>query len=105
VVSGSDKITVVLKDGRSFTGTIYGIDTLTDLAIVKVDATGLPAAAMGDSSALQVGQLAIAIEGTTSIHHPRNRIDDGNAGTGVEREHAAILQAISQRLKRSATHT
>jgi serine protease Do len=61
VVSGSDKITVVLKDGRSFTGTIYGIDTLTDLAIVRIDAKGLPAAPMGDSSALQVGQLAIAI--------------------------------------------
>ena len=33
-----------LKDGRQFTGTVYGIDTLTDLAIVKVDATGLPTA-------------------------------------------------------------
>jgi S1-C subfamily serine protease len=61
VVSGSDKITVALKDGRTFTGTIYGIDTLTDLAIVRIDATGLPTAAMGDSSTLQVGQLAIAI--------------------------------------------
>ena len=61
VVSGSDKITVMLKDGRSFTGTIYGIDTLTDLAIVRIDAKGLPAAPMGDSSALQVGELAIAI--------------------------------------------
>ncbi|MEA2633182.1 MAG: hypothetical protein QOE66_3401, partial [Chloroflexota bacterium] len=61
VVSGSDKITVALKDGRTFTGTIYGIDTLTDLAIVKIQATGLPTAPMGDSSALQVGQLAIAI--------------------------------------------
>jgi serine protease Do len=61
VVSGSDKITVALKDGRTFTGTIYGIDTLTDLAIVRVDAKGLPTAQMGDSSTLQVGQLAIAI--------------------------------------------
>jgi serine protease Do len=61
VVSGSDKITVMLKDGRTFTGTIYGIDTLTDLAIVRIDAKGLPSAPMGDSSALQVGQLAIAI--------------------------------------------
>ncbi len=61
VVSGSDKITVALKDGRTFTGTIYGIDTLTDLAIVKVEGSGLPVAPMGDSSALQVGQLAIAI--------------------------------------------
>jgi serine protease Do len=61
VVSGSDKLTVALNDGRTFTGQIYGIDTLTDLAIVKVDATGLPAATMGDSSSIKVGQLAIAI--------------------------------------------
>ncbi len=40
---------------------MYGIDTLTDLAIVKVDATGLPAAALGSSDALKVGQLVVAI--------------------------------------------
>ncbi len=61
VVSGSDQLTVKLKDGRELKGTVYGIDTLTDLAIVKVDATGLPTAAIGDSSSLKVGQLAIAI--------------------------------------------
>jgi S1-C subfamily serine protease len=61
VVSGSDKLVVQLKDGRQFDGTIYGIDTLTDLAIVKIDAKGLPVATMGDSSAIKVGQLAIAI--------------------------------------------
>jgi serine protease Do len=61
VVAGSGKLTVRLNDGRSFDGSIYGIDTLTDLAIVKVDATGLPTAPVGDSSSIQVGQLAIAI--------------------------------------------
>jgi len=61
VVAGSQKLTVRLSDGRRFDGTIYGIDTLTDLAIVKVGATGLPAAPIGDSSTIQVGQLAIAI--------------------------------------------
>ncbi|MGZ6339935.1 MAG: S1C family serine protease [Candidatus Limnocylindrales bacterium] len=61
VVAGSDKLSVKLKDGREFAGTTYGIDTLTDLAIVKVDATGLPAAPIGDSGRLKVGQLAIAI--------------------------------------------
>ena len=61
VVAGSQKLTVRLSDGRRFDGTIYGIDTLTDLAIVKVEATGLPAAPIGDSSTIQVGQLAIAI--------------------------------------------
>ncbi len=61
VVQGSQKLTVKLTDGRSFAGRIYGIDTLTDLAIVKVEATGLPAAPIGDSSTVQVGQVAIAI--------------------------------------------
>ena len=62
VVGGDpSKLTVNLKDGRSFDATIYGIDTLTDLAIVKVDATGLPTAPIGDSSTIQVGQQAIAI--------------------------------------------
>jgi S1-C subfamily serine protease len=61
VVAGSTQLQVALQDGRQFSGTIYGIDTLTDLAIVKVDATGLPTAPIGDSSAAKVGQLAIAI--------------------------------------------
>ena len=38
----ASELTVELKDGRDLTGTVYGIDTLTDLAIVKVDATDLP---------------------------------------------------------------
>ena len=57
----ASSLTVELKDGREFTGTVYGIDTLTDLAIVKVDATGLPAAPIGKSADIRVGQLAIAI--------------------------------------------
>ena len=62
VVEGNPStLTVNLKDGRSFDATVYGIDTLTDLAIVKVDATLLPTAPIGDSSTIQVGQQAIAI--------------------------------------------
>jgi serine protease Do len=57
----ASSLTVELKDGREFTGSVYGIDTLTDLAIVKVDATGLPAAPIGKSADIRVGQLAIAI--------------------------------------------
>lgn len=57
----ASSLTVELKDGREFTGTVYGIDTLTDLAIVKVNVTGLPAAPMGKSADIRVGQLAIAI--------------------------------------------
>jgi S1-C subfamily serine protease len=62
VVSGNpSKITVNLKDGRSLAGSIYGIDTYTDLAIVKVEGSNLPTAPIGNSSAIQVGQEAIAI--------------------------------------------
>ena len=61
VVQGADEISVQLNDSRVFTGRVYGIDTLTDLAIVKIDATGLPAATLGSSEELQLGQLAIAI--------------------------------------------
>jgi S1-C subfamily serine protease len=61
VVEGGEKFDVEFKDGRILSGTVYGIDTLTDLAIVKVDATGLPTAAIGESDALKVGQLVVAI--------------------------------------------
>ncbi len=61
VVAASTQLEVALQDGRQFSGTIYGIDTLTDLAIVKVEATGLPTAPIGNSSTAKVGQLAIAI--------------------------------------------
>jgi len=61
VVEGSDTLEVELNDGRVLTGTVYGIDTLTDLAIVKVEGSDLPTAALGDSDALKVGQLVVAI--------------------------------------------
>ncbi len=61
VVEGGDKFDVELKDGRVLSGSVYGIDTLTDLAIVKVDGTDLPSAALGSSDALKVGQLVVAI--------------------------------------------
>jgi S1-C subfamily serine protease len=54
-------LTVELKDGRQFNGTVYGVDTLTDLAIVKIDGSGFPTAPAGDSGSLKVGQLTVAI--------------------------------------------
>ena len=61
VVEGASELLVVLDDRRQFPGEVYGIDTLTDLAIVKIDATGLPFAPIGTSAGLEPGQLAIAI--------------------------------------------
>ncbi|TAL05558.1 MAG: trypsin-like serine protease [Chloroflexota bacterium] len=59
--STASSVTVELKDGHQYQGSVYGIDTLTDLAIVKIDAKGLATATIGVSADLQVGQLAIAI--------------------------------------------
>jgi len=64
VVEGDDTLTVELKDGREYVGRVYGTDTLTDLAIVKIDqdeGEKFPVAPIGDSSGLKVGQLTIAI--------------------------------------------
>ena len=61
VVAGSSSLVVELKDGTKYPGKIYGIDTLTDLAVVKIEATGLSTASIGDSDSLKVGQLVIAI--------------------------------------------
>ncbi|MCX5979007.1 MAG: trypsin-like peptidase domain-containing protein [Chloroflexi bacterium] len=68
VVEGATTMTIHLKDGRDFPGRVYGIDTLTDLAIVKVEATGLTAATLGRSSAIQVGQTAIAIGSPLGVY-------------------------------------
>jgi len=57
----ASQLTVELKDGHRYTGTVYGVDSLTDLAIVRIQATGLPAAPIGTSADIKVGQLAIAI--------------------------------------------
>jgi S1-C subfamily serine protease len=61
VVSDATDVTVELNDGRTVDGSVYGVDTLTDLAIVKINATDLPAAPLGDSGQLLPGQTAIVI--------------------------------------------
>jgi serine protease Do len=61
VVEGANELTVVLNDSRELPARVYGVDTLTDLAIVKVDARNLPTIQLGNSAELEPGQLAIAI--------------------------------------------
>lgn len=61
VVENAEKITVRFKDGRRFEGRVQGIDKQSDLAVVKIDAEGLPVAKLGDSDAVRVGEFAIAI--------------------------------------------
>jgi S1-C subfamily serine protease len=62
VVDKADKVTVRLKDGRTFEGKVKGIDEVTDLAVVKINAgKDLPVAPLGSSSNVQVGDWAIAV--------------------------------------------
>jgi serine protease Do len=61
VVSGASNIQVTLPNGQTVTGTVYGTSSTTDLAIVKVNATGLTAATLGNSANLQVGETVAAI--------------------------------------------
>ena len=61
VVNGATHIEASLPDGRSFHARIVGDDPATDIAVVKIDGENLTATRFGDSSNLQVGQIAIAI--------------------------------------------
>ncbi|MCC3413760.1 HhoA/HhoB/HtrA family serine endopeptidase [Microcoleus sp. PH2017_02_FOX_O_A] len=61
VVSGTDTVKVTLKDGREFEGKVQGVDPLTDVAVVKINAKELPQVALGRSDNIVPGQWAIAI--------------------------------------------
>jgi len=61
VVDGADRVKVTLKDGRTLEGKVLGEDSLTDLAVVKIEADQLPTVTLGNSDLLQPGEWAIAI--------------------------------------------
>ncbi len=61
VIDGASQVNVSLKDGRIFTGEVVGADEATDVAVIRLEADDLPAAELGDSEALRVGQFVLAI--------------------------------------------
>ncbi|MEG4420574.1 HhoA/HhoB/HtrA family serine endopeptidase [Microcoleus sp. LAD1_D5] len=61
VVDRADTVTVKLKDGREFVGKVLGVDTVTDVAVVKIEANNLPVVSLGKSEELEPGEWAIAI--------------------------------------------
>jgi serine protease Do len=83
VVEGAQDITVSLDDGRSLKATLVAADSITDLAVVKINATGLTAATVGDSSQMKVGMMVAAIG---------NALGQGISMTGgwISREGASI---------------
>jgi serine protease Do len=61
VVEGADEVIVTLTDNREYKAKIIGADKRTDVAVVKIEATGLPAVKIGDVSRLRVGEWVMAI--------------------------------------------
>ena len=61
VVDDADEVTVKLTDRREFTAKVLGVDKTTDIAVIKIPATGLPYVKIGDSKATKVGEWVVAI--------------------------------------------
>ncbi len=61
VIENATSVTVTLNDGTEYDARIIGSDSSSDLAVLKIEASGLPAADFGDSDELQIGELVVAI--------------------------------------------
>ncbi len=61
VVSGASRVSVALRDGTTFPATVVGEDELNDLAVLHIEATGLPTAPLGTSRGMLIGEWVVAI--------------------------------------------
>lgn len=71
VVDGARSLEVILADGRRLEARVVGADPRTDLAVLKVEASNLPAAELGDSDKVRIGDLAVAIGNPVSMEFQR----------------------------------
>jgi serine protease Do len=103
VVEGATQIRVTLNDRRVFDAKVIGTDKLTDLAVVKINATGLPTAAWGDSTKLEPGQTVLAFGSpfgyfqfsvtrgiVSAVNRPNPYSDDARKPGGFIQTDAAI---------------
>jgi len=103
VVDGATQIRVTLHDRRILTGKVVGVDKLTDIAVVKVDAKDLPAIAWGDSGKLEPGQTVLAFGSpfgyfqfsvtrgiVSAVNRPNPYSDDARKPGGYIQTDAAI---------------
>ena len=68
VVDGAREVAVILHSGAELTAGVVGIDSATDLAVIRILGAGLPAAELADTESLRVGQLVIAIGDPLGFH-------------------------------------
>ena len=69
VIDGADTVTVKLSDAREFQAKVVGSDEKSDIALLKIDADGLPALRLGDSKQLRPGQWVVAIGSPFGLDH------------------------------------
>jgi serine protease Do len=69
VIEDASKIEVTLSDGKTYKGKVVGADPISDVALVKINATNLPYVELGDSSKLKVGQFVVAIGNPYGLDH------------------------------------
>jgi len=69
VVNNAAEITVGLQNQREYVATLVGSDATSDIALLKLDATGLPTVTIGDSDALKTGQWVLAIGSPFGFEH------------------------------------
>lgn len=84
VINGASAITVQLTDGRSLSAQLVGMDEVSDLAVLRVDATDLSPATFGDSSSLRVGDTVVAIGDPLGVKF-RGTYTDGIV-SGIDRD-------------------
>lgn len=96
VVEDAESIEIRLQDGRTMKATVRGVDPQSDLAVLKVDSRGLPAARLADSSRAQVGEFTVAIGAPFSLDYSvtfghlsakgRSRIIEGPEGASMDQD-------------------
>ena len=86
VVQNADNIRVELSDSRFFEAEVVGTDSLSDIAVLKIDANALPQVGMGDSDDLQEGELVLAIGNPFGIAHSISMGIVSGLGRGRSRE-------------------
>ncbi len=69
VVQGAQKLTVVMENNRKYTAKVVGTDPQSDVAVIKINASDLPSAALGNSDELRVGQWVIAVGNPFELMH------------------------------------
>lgn len=91
VIENATSVTVTLSDGTEYEAQIVGSDSTSDLAVLKVNANNLPAAELGDSDKLQIGELVVAIGNPLGYE---NTVTDGIV-SGLNRQLTDYTDAMT----------